>query len=76
MECKLIYNKKNCIGAGECEAISPHLWKMNSEGKADLLKAKEISKGIFELEITEQEYKKQQDVVASCPIGCIKLEKK
>jgi len=73
---KIIYDQKSCIGAGECEALSKELWKMNTKGKAELKGAKLNEKtGKYELEIDEAEVKKQNLVVGSCPVGCIKIEK-
>lgn len=33
-------NKETCIGAGACEATSPKVFKVNNEGKAELLDQK------------------------------------
>ena len=29
---KIIYDIDNCIGAGECEALSPEYWKVDNKG--------------------------------------------
>ncbi|NTV23429.1 MAG: ferredoxin [Nanoarchaeota archaeon] len=76
MKYRIVYNKKECIGAAECEALSPDFWKIASNGKADLKSAVQNPKtGNFELEIDEAQFKKQQSVAGSCPSGCIKVEK-
>ena len=75
MSYKIIYNKNECIGAGECERFSPNFWKVNSKGKAELKEAVEKEAGVFELTISDEEYKKQKDVAGSCPVGCIKVVK-
>lgn len=73
---KIIYDQKSCIGAGECEAISKALWKVNNKGKAELTGAKlNEATGKYELEIDEDQVKEQNLVVGSCPVGCIKIEK-
>jgi ferredoxin len=73
---KIIYSKKECIGAGECQAISPELWKVLNDGKAEMKNAKlNSATGKYELEIDESMFKKQQQVAGSCPAGCIKIEK-
>jgi ferredoxin len=72
---KVVYNRKGCIGAGECEALSK-LWKVKNDGKADLSGATINPKtGNFELEIADSDAKVQESVARSCPAGCIKLEK-
>ena len=73
---KIIYNKNECIGAGECETLSPEFWKLENDGNATLKNA--IIKGdkeIYELEIDETEVNKQKLIVDSCPVGCIKIIK-
>jgi ferredoxin len=72
---KLVYNKKGCIGAGECEALSKDMWKVQSDGKAVLKGAVMNPKtGNFELEIDGAAAGVQQKVAKSCPSGCIKVE--
>ncbi|RMF05307.1 ferredoxin [Candidatus Woesearchaeota archaeon] len=75
MKCKIIYNRNECIGAGECEALDPDLWKVDNTGKANLSGAKELSSGVFELELSEEEFEKQKEIASSCPAGCIKVVK-
>lgn len=76
MAYKIIYDRNSCIGAGECEAISKRLWKVDNEGRAVLKGAKLNEKtGNYELVITDEEFKEQETVVGSCPIACIRLEK-
>ncbi len=73
---KIVYDSKKCIGAGECEALSSELWKMQGNGKATLVG------GVFDeasekyvFEIDESQAKKQKLVAESCPVGCITLKK-
>ena len=43
---KVVYERKNCIGAGSCISVFPERWKMDSrDDKADLLGGKEEAKG-------------------------------
>jgi len=79
---KIIYNRKECIGAASCAAVCPEFWVMNEDGKADLIGGKEISDGIFEREISDEEKTQaQKSVIAcnkeaaeSCPVNVIKIE--
>ncbi len=73
---KIVYDKKNCIGAGECEALSPNFWKVQNNGKAELKGAKfDSARGLFDLEIDEVEYPAQKKAASSCPSGCVKIVK-
>jgi len=72
----IIYKKSECIGAGECEALSPDLWKVNNEGKAILNGATlNPQTGNFELIISDDKYEKEFEVSRACPSGCIEIKK-
>ncbi len=72
---KIIFKRKACIGAGECEALSPDFWKVQNDGKADLKGAVLNPKtGFYELEIDEAQLAKQKSVAGSCPAGCIVIQ--
>lgn len=70
----IVYDKKLCIGAGECETVSKELWHMNPDGKA-ALKGAELKDGKYVLEIDESMLKKQEIAAGSCPTGAIKIIK-
>ncbi len=73
---RVTYDRKGCIGAGECEALSPELWKLESNGKAKLIGAALDDKTQkFIIEMDETQAKKQQAVAGSCPTGCITVKK-
>ena len=73
---KIVFSKKECIGSANCEAISPDLWKVLSDGKSEL-KGSKLNKatGNYELEISEAQLAKQKSVVENCPVTCIAIEK-
>lgn len=71
---KIIYDKKLCIGAGECETVGKELWHMSPDGKATL-KGAELKDGKYVLEIDDSMLKKQETVARSCPVGAIKITK-
>ncbi len=76
MSIKIIYDKKGCIGAGECEVLSKEFWKVDSSGKAVLKGAALNEKtGKYELVLDDSSKKLQDQVCGSCPVGCIKIEK-
>ncbi|MBI4175777.1 MAG: ferredoxin [Candidatus Aenigmarchaeota archaeon] len=76
MACKLLLKRKECIGAGQCEAISPQIWKVMGDGKAELRGATLNPKtGMYELVVDDALLKTQKIVAGSCPVGCISLEK-
>ncbi|RJQ21023.1 hypothetical protein C4580_03305 [Candidatus Woesearchaeota archaeon] len=34
---RIVFDKKNCIGAAACAAVAPEFWVMKDDGKADLV---------------------------------------
>lgn len=75
---KVIFDRKNCVGAGSCCAICPKFWKMSEDGKADLLGAKKNSQtNNYELELegSSKDLNCLQESAASCVAGVIKVIK-
>ncbi len=76
---KVVYNRKNCIGAGSCCIVCPKFWQMNNDGKADLLGSKQNPKtGDYELtvEANKEVLKSLEQSADSCPVQVIKIVKK
>lgn len=74
MTYKIVYDKNSCIGAGECATLSS-LWKIENDGKASLEGAKEVSSGVFELLIEDDQYTKELAAANSCPVSAIQVVK-
>jgi len=74
---KIIYDKKKCIGAGECEKINKELWHMGPDSKATLKGAvPTTSAWVYELILDESQLKQAERVARSCPaMGAIKVVK-
>ena len=34
---RVVFDRKNCIGAAACAAVAPQFWEMKEDGKADLI---------------------------------------
>jgi len=74
MAFKIVYDKKNCIGAGTCGTISKHLWHVGPDGTATLKGATvNPSTGAYELELDESHSSKEHAVAGNCPAGCITI---
>lgn len=71
MEFKIIYNKKECIGAGVCEAFSKKHWRV--KGKAELVGSVHVGDNIFEKIIQENELAENKLAAEGCPRNCIKI---
>lgn len=71
---KIIQEREKCIGCGSCAALCPKYWKMNEDGKSDLLNSqKNIKTGNYELEL--RKIICNQEAADSCPVQCVKIEK-
>lgn len=74
MTYKIVYEKKKCIGVGQC-ALASKLWSVNNKGKAELKGSLEKSPDIYELEISDDIYAKELRAAKSCPVNAIKIIK-
>jgi len=73
---KIIFNRKDCIGAFACNAISPKLWEPKEDGKVDLKQGKlNPNTGFYELTIDEANYLEALDSAQVCPVNVIMIEK-
>ncbi|PIN85588.1 MAG: hypothetical protein COV47_01455 [Candidatus Diapherotrites archaeon CG11_big_fil_rev_8_21_14_0_20_37_9] len=71
---KIIYDRNNCVAAGPCAAVDSEHFAINADdGKADLIGGKEVSPGIWELEIESDELANQ--AVEVCPAAVISIKK-
>jgi len=71
---KIIYDRNNCVAAGPCAAVDSEHFRINSaDGKADLIGGREVSPGIFELEIDSDDLANQ--AVSVCPAAVISVKK-
>lgn len=69
---KIIYDRKACIDFGGCAAASEH-FNIAKDKKADLVGGKKNSKGLWELEISEEDYPKNKDAAEICPAKVIHI---
>ena len=71
---KIIYDKNNCVAAGPCAAVDSEHFKIDpADGKAILIGGKEVSPGIFELEVDSDDLGNQ--AAAVCPAAVISVKK-
>ena len=75
-EYKIVYNRKDCIGAFTCGAISPKFWEMDEDGKANLKGARlNEETGFYELSVDEKDYKEALESAQVCPVNVIMVYK-
>ena len=67
---KIVHDREICIGCNACATICDKYWKMNDDGKADLIGAKKVGE-FFELEIDDLEC--NREAAELCPVNCIHI---
>ena len=72
---KIIYDREGCIGAGVCAAIADKVWKMNDDGKADLIGGQKNADGKWELVVDDKDIEANKQAAEGCPAIVIHLIK-
>ena len=62
---KAFVDRDLCIGCGLCESISPAVFKMDDEGKAEAIPG----------ELPKELENEAEDAEAQCPVDAISIEK-
>ncbi len=71
---KIVFNKKECIGAGACVGVLPDLWSLDEEAKAILDGATfNGTTGRYELIVEEGDFRKIKDSALVCPVYAIDI---
>ena len=52
---RVVFDRKGCIGAAACAAVSPEFWEMKEDGKADLIGHKVDEQGNQYIVLTENQ---------------------
>ncbi len=78
---RIVFDRKNCIGAAACAAVAPEFWIMNEDGKADLAGSKTDENGNQVLIVKESQLSKEgknvlalnKDAAEVCPVQVIHI---
>jgi len=78
---KIVFDRKNCIGAAACAAVAPDFWVIKDDGKADLKGHKVDKDGNQVLVVKESEMTKEGKKVLAlnkqaaevCPVQVIHI---
>ncbi len=70
---KIIHYRKKCIGCNICFELWPLRWRISrKDGKCTLIDGIE-KKGIWQVDISDNEYTDNLRVAKACPVKIIKL---
>jgi len=78
---RIVFERKNCIGAAACAAVAPEFWVMKDDGKADLVGHKLDDNGNQILIIKESQLSKEgknvlavnKEAAEVCPVQVIHI---
>ncbi len=71
------FEREGCIGAASCCAACPKFWKLNDDGKADLVGGeKNQDNSLQTKEIEEEDLRGNLEAAEACPVNVIHLKKK
>lgn len=72
---KIEYDRRWCIWAAVCCALCDKFWKLNDDGKADLIGATSLNDNALQvLEIDEADVRCNQDAAEACPVNVIHIK--
>ncbi|MEI6816317.1 MAG: ferredoxin [Bacteroidota bacterium] len=75
MKVKIIHYRANCIGCFACVEMASGRWAMSKkDGKSVLLGAVN-NKGVYNVDVEEDEYEEEKLVADLCPAKVIKIIK-
>lgn len=72
---EILHNRPDCIGCGACAAIFPDTWKMNQDGKADVIGSDLDDKGWEHKNFEEKDFELNMECAQSCPVNVIHIKK-
>ena len=71
---KIILDREKCIGSASCQALAPKFWKLNKDGKIDLIDSSH-QKDMQELAIDRKDFNLAMESALACPVNAIHIMK-
>ena len=72
--CYFLHKRKECIGCGACASMDSENWRMNEDGKSDLLESEKKGDD-RKKEFDEKDLEKNKEVAECCPVNVIHVYK-
>ena len=72
---KVVFDRPGCIGVYPCVEVHPGRWERSDDNKANLIKGTKQDGDLYtlEVELTEEELKRELEAAKSCPVDVIKV---
>ncbi len=72
---RIFHHRSKCIGCNACVEADKNRWRMSrKDGKCTLVGGVE-KKGIFRLDVLDDEFKSALNAAKNCPVKIIHIEK-
>lgn len=72
---RIFFHRSKCIGCNACVEINHSRWRISrKDGRCNLIGACE-KKGLFRVEVAEEEYHLNAAAAKACPAKIIKVER-
>ena len=72
---RIIHHRQKCIGCNACVEVAPYRWRISKkDGKSVLIEGKE-KKGIYNVNVSDDEFEENQIAARNCPVNIIRIEK-
>jgi len=72
---RIIHHRQKCIGCNACVEVAPYRWRISKkDGKSVLIEGKE-KKGIYNVNVSDDEFEENQIAAQNCPVNIIRIEK-
>ncbi|MEI6020088.1 MAG: ferredoxin [Bacteroidota bacterium] len=73
---RVFFHRSKCIGCNACVEADKHRWRISrSDGKSNLISSTE-KKGIYRVDVHNEEYETLMLAAATCPVKIIQVEEK
>ena len=72
---RIIHHRQKCIGCNACVEVAPYRCRISKkDGKSVLIEGKE-KKGIYNANVSDDEFEENQIAAQNCPVNIIRIEK-
>ena len=72
----IVLDREKCIGSASCQALAPGFWKLDKDGKINLIQGVQKKDDIQERAIEQKDFKLAMESAQACPVNAIHIIKK
>ena len=72
----IVLDREKCIGSATCQALAPQFWKLEKDGKINLIHGTKRDDDTHERAIEQKDFKLAMESAQACPVNAIHIIKK